>query len=267
MQQNQLRFGVHNFLNARPLVNSLRAKSDAAGFRLTTDVPAALADQLRDAQLDIAMIPAFEFLKQADAYRLVPGVCIASHGNVDTVLLLAKAPVPQITSVAVDYRSRTSVALLKILFPFSADVRFEPAAPDPESMLNAHDAALLIGDRALGYQPPAGIKVYDLSAEWFRKTAKTFVHAVVAVRPGVHVGQKILDVIQEVKREGIAGVDTVVESYVRETGADRELCADYLKKKIIYDLGDREMEGLLHFRDLCHEKNLIAEKFPIVLAR
>ena len=257
---------MHDFLNARPLLGLLREQGESAGLDLVTDAPAALAKKLKSGELDLAMIPAVEYLREADTYRLVPDVCIASRGEVGTVLLISKVSVKKIRSLAVDNRSRTSIALLKVLFPFPVTLEVHPSDPDPDTMLKDHDAALIIGDRGLEYKPAPGLMVYDLSAEWFRQTGKTFVHAVMAVRPEINLDKNILEFIREVKREGLAGIDSVVDAYVKESGADPERCADYLKRKIIYDLGDEEMEGLTHFRDLCHEKGVIPKKHPIVLA-
>ncbi len=264
MPEKLLRFGMHDFLNARPLLGPLRERGESAGLDLVIDAPAALAEKLKSGELDLAMVPAVEYLREADTYRLVPDVCIASRGEVGTVLLISKVPVKKIRSLAVDNRSRTSIALLKVLFTFPVTLEVHPSDPDPDTMLKDHEAALIIGDRALEYKTAPGLVVYDLSAEWFRQTGKTFVHAVVAVRPEINLDKSILEFFREAKREGLAGIDSVVEAYVKESGADPELCADYLKRKIIYDLGDEEMDGLTHFRDLCHEKGIIPEKHSIV---
>ena len=47
---------------------------------------------------------------------LLPGISIASRNQVGTVLLVSKYPLKAIQSLAVDNRSRTSVALLKLMF-------------------------------------------------------------------------------------------------------------------------------------------------------
>ena len=128
------------------------------------------------------MIPSVEYFKSADRYRLVPGVCIASQGEVGTVLFLTKKPIHEIRSIAADNRSRTSVALLKILFSFRSDLSIHPFPPDLDLMLVDHSAALIIGDSAFKLRNlDSSITVYDLSEEWFRQTGKTFVHAVVAL--------------------------------------------------------------------------------------
>ena len=93
-----------------------------------------------------------------------------------------RLPIEKIKTLALDDRSRTSVALLKILFAdrFGPDVKLTSSPPDPEAMLKTHDAALIIGDQAFSLPKlPTETKVYDLSQEWFLETRKTFVHAVV----------------------------------------------------------------------------------------
>ncbi len=266
MTTPSLRFGIHDFLNARPLLVPLKEKASEAGFQIVTDTPSALADRLKSGDVDLAMIPSVEYFKSADSYRLVPDVCIASRGQVGTVLLLAKKPLAEITSVAVDVRSRTSVALLKILFPFSSDTKIYPVAPDLESMLAEHAAAMIIGDRALTLGDPGpGITVYDLSEEWFRQTGKTFVHAVVAVRQGINLDRARQDFIQQAKQEGRKRIKEIVRAHTELARVDTNVLEDYLENKIRYDLKADEMAGLTHFSHLCHEHGIIPEKISLQL--
>lgn len=266
MDQPLLRFGLHDFLNALPILNPLLENGKRAGLDIVVDVPSALADRLKSADLDLAMIPTVEYLREAQSYQLVPGLCIASRGEVGTVLLVTRGPLDKVRSLAVDNRSRTSFALMKILYAdtFPAQVEFHPASPDLEAMLQAHDAALIIGDQALALgESAAPLSVFDLSDEWFRRTGKTFVHAVVAVRAGVRVPQKILNLLRQAGLEGHEQIDSIVKTYADQSGLDARMCEDYLRRKIIYGLGDEELEGLLHFRDLCRERQLIPQQYPV----
>lgn len=131
----------------------------------------------------MAMIPSIEYLKNTDQYQLVPGVSISSRGPVGTVLLVSRLPLKEVVSVALDARSRTSAALLQILFGevFPWNVFLETTEPDPEAMLATHDAALIIGDPAFRLREDyPDLDIYDLSEHWFQQTGKMFVHAVVA---------------------------------------------------------------------------------------
>ena len=264
MTKPLLRFGIHNFLNASPLLLPLKEQGANMGFQVITDTPAALADRLKSSDLDLAMIPSVEYFKSADRYRLVPGVCIASRGEVGTVLFLTKKPIHEIRSIAADNRSRTSVALLKILFSFRSDLSIHPLPPDPESMLVDHSAALIIGDSAFKLSNlDSSITVYDLSEEWFRQTGKTFVHAVVAARKNIYLSQSQKKFIQQVKAEGCGRVKEVVRDYKGLSSVDIEVLEDYLEKKISYDLDEAATDGLIHFSSLCYQHGMILKKHSI----
>ena len=80
-----IRFGLHDFLNAQPLLVPLLRRQKELGLEIVRDVPSVLAEKLKAGTLDLAMIPTIEYLKEAARYRLVPGVCIASRDKVGTV--------------------------------------------------------------------------------------------------------------------------------------------------------------------------------------
>ena len=239
-------------------------RASGAGLEIRTDSPARLADQLSSGKLDMAMIPAIEYLKQADSFRLLPNVSISSRNKVGTVLLVSKVPLNAIRSLALDNRSRTSIALFRILYSnvIPQGLKIARQDPDPEKMLNHHDAALIIGDQALGISKE-GVSIYDLSEEWFKRTGKTFVHAVIAVREGIKVENRIIQTLLDAKQEGLQNLDTIVQTQANKTGHPVFLLRDYLKNKIRYDFGEEEMEGLMHFQSLCHEFGLVPKKFPL----
>ena len=253
-------FGIHNFINSQPLLEPLMKKT--TGLKICTGTPARLADQLSDGELDMAMIPAIEYLRQADRFRLLPNISIASRNKVGTVLLISKVPLSTIRSLALDNRSRTSVALLKVLYSkvFPSGIRLETQKPDPEKMLKNHDAGLIIGDQALGYSRE-DVLIYDLSEEWFNRTGKTFVHAVIAVREGIKA--EFIQTIINAKQEGLQSLDQIARAQAKTTGQPLALLLDYLKNQIRYDFGEEEIEGLLHFQSLCHEAGLIPKNFPL----
>ena len=262
-----LKFGIHDFINAQPILASLREMGVWIKLDIYTDTPARLADQLGDGQLDLAMIPTIEYLKQAETLRLLPGISIASRNQVGTVLLISKYPLNAIKSLAIDNRSRTSVALLKLMFKdeFSSGLKWLVCDPSPQKMLRDHDAALIIGDPALGFKKEGTI-VYDLSEEWYQRTGKTFVHAVIAAREGVEIGDRIVEIFRLAKQGGLMKITTIARAQARQTGFPENLLVDYLKNKIRYNLGAEELDGLGYFQSLCHSSGLIEKKFPFEFA-
>jgi chorismate dehydratase len=259
-----LLLGIHDFINSQPLLGPLRDRALEAGLEIKTDSPARLAEQLAAGKLDMAMIPAIEYLKRADSYRLFPNVSISSRNKVGTVLLVSRVPLNAIRSLALDNRSRTSVALLRILYSkeFSGGLKLSQQEPDTEKMLQNNDAALIIGDQALGFSEQ-NVSIYDLSEEWFKRTEKTFVHAVIAVREGVKVENKVIQTLLDAKQVGLQNLDTIAQTQASKTDHQIFLLRDYLKNKIRYDFGEEEMEGLMHFQSLCHEAGMVSERFPL----
>ena len=267
MSTNLLKFGLHDFLNAQPLLLPLVRQEKTLGVKVVKDVPARLAEKLLASELDLAMIPTIEFLLHLDRYRLLPGICIASRGEVKTVLLVAKVPLENIETLAVDLRSRTSVALLKLLYAdeFSSTMQFLPASPDPSKMLQEHDAALIIGDQAMDAQHLDGVKfAFDLSNEWFQRTGKTFVHAVVAAQKHIETESKLLDYLGQAGTRTSDEINAIAKAYSKKQGLDENLCRDYLQNKIIYSLGEEELQGLKAFQKMCYEKRLLDTLEPFL---
>ena len=262
-----LKFGIHDFINAQPLRDALKTMGDWTKIEIHTNTPAHLADQLNRGELDLAMIPSIEYLKNSDRLRLLPGVSIASKNQVGTVLLVSKFPLETIDTLAIDNRSRTSVALLKLLFKneMSPDLKWVDCEPNPEIMLKDHDAALIIGDPALGFKKE-GSTIYDLSEEWYQRTGKTFVHAVIAVKEGVEIDERIVEIFRVAKQEGLMKIASTVRNQSRLTNFPEPLLLDYLKNKIRYNLGGEELDGLSHFQSLCKSAGLIEKKTPFEFA-
>lgn len=202
---------------------------------------------LHNGDLDIAFIPSIEYLRSD--YLLIPDHSISSKGKVDSVLLLSKKDITDLTSVAIDMRSKTSVAMLKILlnkkYKINPDMVY--MQPDIIKMMKRCDSALIIGDQALGINS-AVYRVYDLGEEWYSYTQTIFVHAVLAVRPDVNLGDSINTLISS-KEMGLANIDRIAEY----SDLDYRKCLEYLTNTISYDLGREEIMGLKCFYSLAAE--------------
>src|SRR5437763_1034050 len=79
----------------------------------------------------------------------IPDVAIGAQVPVRSILLVSKQPLEKIKTVAADTSSRTSVALLKIIFKKwwrsnAEQPEFVPMDPDLKKMLKKCDSALMI---------------------------------------------------------------------------------------------------------------------------
>jgi len=249
---------VVQYLNTAPLVWGLQHGSGRGRFDLSFTTPACCADHLRSGQADIGILPSIEVQRIA-GLKVLRSVSIASKAEVRSVVLLSRIPLANVRTVALDTSSRTSAALVEVLFHkfYGIGPEAHPCAPDPAEMLRHADAALLIGDPALVYRGDA--RVFDLAAEWRKFTGLPFVFAVWAVRPGgVAEGLEALSRdFQSSRDEGLAHVDQIAAEWAPRLGLDEEDVRIYLTRNIDYTLDEDNLAGLRLFYKLAHEVGAI----------
>jgi chorismate dehydratase len=244
-----LHLGAVSYLNTHPLVYGLDRHADR--FSVRFDVPSTCAALLHADEVDLGLIPSIEYLHGPD-YRIVPGVSIASDGPVASVALFSKVPTASIRSIALDTSSRTSVALLRVLCArrFEIAPALTPMEPDLPRMLEACDAALVIGDNALFAEHDAmGLEKIDLGEQWAGMTGLPFVYAFWAGRPGV-AGPADISALQEARDSGLAAIATISERAFPESPVKAARAARYFRENVKYDLGEREAAGLRLFYEL-----------------
>ncbi len=246
-----LRIGSVSYLNSAPVNAGLDALPDA---ELSLAVPSALADQLAAGDLDAALIPVFEALKNP-RYRIVPDVSISCRGSVQSVKLFCRRSIQDVRSVALDPSSRTSAALTRILLETRRGLR-----PDYKVGIDPNaDAQLLIGDPALGY---AGdfVDEIDLGQDWMRAAGLPFVFAVWAARPSAAT-PTLARLLQEAKRAGAEQIDEIARREAKRRGLPESTARFYLTRSIEYDLNHDHVAGLKWFAHLAAEIGLL-EKAP-----
>jgi chorismate dehydratase len=254
-----------DYLNARPLVYGLELRTDL--FTLRFDVPSKCAALLHEGAIDVGMIPAIEYVRGHEEYRIVPEVAIVSGGPVASVALFSAGPVEAVRTIAADTSSRTSNALVRILCyeVFGIDPRFEPMAPDVPAMLRRCDAALVIGDPALYFDAAAaGVLKTDLGERWTALTGLPFVWAFWAGRAGV-VSPDAVAALAGARDRGVAASDAIANAYC---GPERAaLGRAYLRENISYALGERELAGLRRYYELAREHEVVDALRPIAFYR
>lgn len=243
---SKIRLGSVNYLNCRPLVYGLGGDSDPL-FTLRFDPPSTCAALLEAGDIDLGLIPTIAYA-DGPADCIVPGVAIASDGPVASVALFTRTRLADIRSIALDTSSRTSVALTRILCArrFAIAPAFSSHAPNLESMLASHDAALLIGDPALLVDHKAlsdQIEKIDLGQAWTEMTGLPFVWAFWAGRADA-ASPAAVRRLQNSKDAGVTVSDALADDYVATTPQYRALARRYLREHIKFDLSDRMLAGL-----------------------
>src|SRR5256886_12886454 len=202
------RIAASSYLNTAPLIWSFIHGSQRGAVELFTDTsPARCAEMLASGEVDVALVPVIEYQRISDIL-IVPDVCIGSRSAVRSVALVARLNnLKKVRRVALDDSSRTSVALVKIIF--REFLGFEPewqmSSPNLKSMLQQADAALIIGDPAMKI-PRDEFRVFDLGTLWHEYTGLGFVFAMWMARKDT--GDKIRAVdFADARDEGLANLD------------------------------------------------------------
>src|SRR5688572_8487009 len=106
---SKFRIASVSFLNARPLIHGLERDPRV---RLLLDVPSRLLGLLRDGEAEVALLPVIDY-QRLDALTIIPAGGIGSDGATLTVRIFSRVPIEQVTSLACDPDSHTSVALAR----------------------------------------------------------------------------------------------------------------------------------------------------------
>src|ERR671938_555017 len=133
-----IRLGRISYVNMAPVFYRVGVEVEEV-----QGVPTDLNRRLLDGELDAAPISSIEYARNAERLRLMPRLCVASEGAVDSIQLVSRKPLEQVRLVAVTPESATSVALTNVLLPEAEQVPLSSYA-DGDA-----DAKLLIGDAAL----------------------------------------------------------------------------------------------------------------------
>jgi chorismate dehydratase len=271
-----VRLGAVGYLNARPLVYGLER---SPRFDVRFDVPSVCANLLHEGGTDVGLIPSIEYLRRpADGghYCVVPDLAIASRGEVASVLLYTRRPIPDVRSIAMDTSSRTSVALVNVLCArlFKIQPAIESRAPDVTTMLADCDAALIIGDNALLTDPSTvrltpdttyarTVERIDLGVAWTKWTGLPFVYAFWAGRRGSLKAADI-EALQKARDAGVLRPDEIARDYFPDAPARQAIGARYLRDNIRYSLGDEERAGLELFYRYAAEIGDVANAGPLM---
>jgi chorismate dehydratase len=171
------RIGAVSYLNTRPLLLGLAHEGFKNRIDLVKSYPAKIAQDLLSGQIDIGLVPV-AIIPQLTHPHIISNYVIGTNGAVASVALFSEVPIDEIKSIYLDYQSRTSVQLLKILLAqfWKKEVEFLAAREGYIDQISGTTAGLIIGDRALDNLSNFPY-VYDLGLAWKQHTGLPFVFA------------------------------------------------------------------------------------------
>ena len=284
----KLRISIVQYLNTAPLVwgftnGPLRGKYD-----LSFTVPSQCADQLHAGTADIAIIPAIEY-QRIDDLVILPDMAIASKKQVRSLLIVAKKPIEQVKSFALDGSSRSTQTLTRILCAEKWKIapEFFQAPPDLSAMLQQADAALLIGDPALriavgiekdsrpgtegqpvcqaatlGVVGSEILYVYDVVGEWRSLTGLPAVLAVWAAKRDIAGPDVAADFLAS-RDFGLSRIPEICFDAARDLELPQPTLESYLRHNIDFSLDEENRCGLELYFDHAEKLGLIPQAKPL----
>ncbi len=245
----KIRVGAVSYLNAKPLTYGLERGGISGQIELIYAAPAVLADLLKKGEIDLGLVPvaALNFIPGS---HVVGNHCIGSEGKVESVALFSDCPLDEITDIYIDFESRTSASLIRILLEelWKIEPRLIQAEPGYENLISGSVAGLIIGDRALKFTGKT-INKFDLSAAWKELTGLPFVFATWITT-------------QDLPEEFIQGFDKAnglgfgyLEEIIKTADFREYDLMQYYTRDIRYRLDETKMKAIALFLDKLKQLN------------
>ena len=214
-------------------------------------------------EVDAALVPVIEYQRIPDI-AIVPDVCVGSRTAVRSVVIASKQNnLKKIKRVALDDSSRTSVALVKIIFRefLGFEPEWQTSPPDLRSMLEHNDAALIIGDPAMKI-PRDKFRVFDLATLWHDFTGFGFVFAMWMAGAQQAENVRAID-FKAARDEGLAHLDEIAAGYEDVLTLSPAEIKDYLTRNIAFQMDEEMMKGLELYFELAQKHGLIERVKPL----
>lgn len=241
-ETRKLKLTAVSYLNTKPFIYGLYRSEMAGEFDLSLDIPSECARKLKAGEVDLALTPVAIIPELQEAY-VVSSYCIGAVGAVNTVCVFSEVPLHDIKRLYLDFHSRSSVALTRLLCEeyWKVSPELIPAKEGFESEIGGHTAALIIGDRTIGLHDKYPY-VFDLAEAWTAWTGLPFVFAAwVAVKP---LPADILLQFNAALEAGIRYVPELVKVLPDMPGFDLEY---YYRHYISYELDEAKWQGMNRF--------------------
>ncbi len=237
----KIRVGAVSYLNTKPLLYGIQHSAIINDIALKIDYPSRIASMLLGDEIDIGLVPVAVIPHMKECH-INTSYCIGCDGPVGSVCLFSESPVEKIEKVLLDYQSRTSVELAKLLLHGYWKIQPEllEAGEDFRSRIKGTTAGVVIGDRGLE-QRKISPYIYDLGEAWKNFTGLPFVFA-------AWVSNKKLneDFVNRFNIANGIGINNL-EPVLAELDNGLFDLRQYYTKYISYNLDDAKKQGLKLF--------------------
>ena len=227
-----------SYLNTKPLIYGFEKGMMKNEVELLTDFPASIADMLICNEVDIALVPVAT-IPLLTEYHIISDYCIGATGEVASVCLFSDVPLNEIKTILLDYQSRSSVGLLKILLKDYWKLNAELVNADAgyEEKIFGTTAGLVIGDRAF-IQRKKSRYIYDLGTAWKEMTKLPFLFA--AWIANKKLPQTFVEKFNQTTGEGLLHLPEIISA----NPYPHYDLKKYYEENISFNLDDDKRRGL-----------------------
>ena len=249
---SKIRVSAISYTNTVPFIYGLENSSIINHIELLKDIPSECARKLLENKADIGIVPVAVLPKISNA-EVVADYCIGATGPARSVILGAYKPISEIDTIYLDYHSRSSVMLARILAKkyWNIKVKWADTTEGFENTINGSSGAVIIGDKAFTVEQKFTYK-YDLAEEWIRFTGLPFVFAVWASNKPL--GKLFKTEFNNALKKGIDSIDKLERSLFSHLPKHVD-AIDYLKNNISYPLDENKKKGMELFLKYAAEIN------------
>ncbi|HIX53783.1 MAG TPA: menaquinone biosynthesis protein [Candidatus Sphingobacterium stercoripullorum] len=235
---SKIKVSAVSYTNTLPFIRGIKKAQLEDLMELSVDYPSQCAAKVISGEADLGIIPVAGLL-DIKTPHLITDYCIGSDGTVNSVFLFSKVPVSEIKTLRLDYQSRTSNGLARILLAYYWKQEVELVSDDREV-----DAYVLIGDRTFGKKNSENY-VYDLGYYWKELTGLPFAYAVwVSIK---ELDPEFVDRFNKALKQGVAECDEVIDSLEKREDFD---FYDYFYKYLDFDLNDGKRKAIEKYLEL-----------------
>jgi chorismate dehydratase len=241
-----------SYLNTKPFLYGIFQHPVQHDIDLHLDIPSVCAAKLKAGEADLGLVPV-AVIPLLDNPHIISDYCIGAVGAVKTVCIYSDVPIEEIKNVYLDFHSKTSVQLTKILFKkyWQKTPNFLVGTEGYIDNIKGTTAGLVIGDRTIGLSERFKY-TYDLAEIWQMWTGLPFVFA-------AWVSNKKLDndFIKQFNQALHLGLEHIQELiYILPTQYFHFDLKEYFTKNISYDLTEAKRAGLQRFLEEIKAYNL-----------
>ncbi len=246
---DKIRISAVKYANTFPFIYGLTESGFDRKVILETDHPADCAAKMISGKADLGLIPVavIPLLKES---HIISNYCIGANSKVRTVQLMSHTDFSNIETVYLDYRSRTSVNLVRVLAmnKWKRNLNWVNTSEGFDFVnIDQGEAVVLIGDQCFEYEKQFMHKI-DLAEEWKNFTGLPFVFACWASNRKLE--NSFIEEFSAALETGVKNIDSVVEKFGGTGPIPARDLRIYLTENIDFDFDDEKRKGMKLFFEL-----------------